>query len=89
MKLESALPFCYTCHDFPCKRLKKLDARYRAKYGMSQIDNLENIRDNGLDEFLRREAGRWTCAQCGSVVCVHDATCASCGTPVQTPEPIV
>lgn len=81
MKLESALPFCYACHDFPCRRLKKLDARYRAKYRMSQIENLENIRDNGLDEFLRGEADRWKCAECGSVLCVHNAACPSCGTP--------
>jgi hypothetical protein len=81
-KLESALPFCYTCGAFPCGRLKKLDARYRAKYHMSEISNLEYIRDNGLDEFLLCEEERWTCVKCGSTVCVHNPVCAHCGVPV-------
>lgn len=81
-KPERALPFCCNCGEFPCQRLGKLDARYRAKYHMSEIENLEYIRDNGLDAFLQREEERWTCVKCGAVVCVHKTACAHCGTPV-------
>jgi len=28
------------CGSFPCRRLKQLDKRYRAKYRMSMLDNL-------------------------------------------------
>ena len=32
--------FCYECAEYPCRRLKALDKRYRTKYGMSMIENL-------------------------------------------------
>lgn len=44
--------FCYDCEKYPCKRLKQLDKRYRLKYRMSMIDNLESIRRNGLVMFV-------------------------------------
>jgi hypothetical protein len=45
---NSKVKFCFECTDFPCKNLKYLDKRYRTKYGMSEIDNLESIRNNGI-----------------------------------------
>ncbi|WP_406655930.1 DUF3795 domain-containing protein [Methanolobus sp. ZRKC2] len=71
--------FCFECEDFPCKRLKGLDKTYRTKYSMSIIDNLENIREFGIVEFLENEITRWTCAKCGGTVCVHKGYCYSCG----------
>jgi hypothetical protein len=40
--------FCYECPDFPCHRLKDLDKRYRDKYHMSMIENLNFIKASGL-----------------------------------------
>lgn len=71
--------FCYDCDTFPCKRLKALDKRYRTKYRMSMLENLGLIRDRGMDYFLRFESDRWTCKECGGVVCVHSGKCISCG----------
>ena len=39
--------YCFNCPRFPCDRLKSLDKRYRTKYGMSEIENLEFIRCRG------------------------------------------
>lgn len=36
--------FCYDCIEYPCTRLKLLDKRYRTKYRMSMIENLDNIK---------------------------------------------
>ncbi|MFP4467179.1 MAG: DUF3795 domain-containing protein [Candidatus Goldiibacteriota bacterium] len=47
--------FCYTCGKFPCKRLKSLDYRYRKKYGMSMIENLSAIKENGVRAFVKAE----------------------------------
>ena len=47
--------FCFLCADFPCKRLKNLDKRYRTKYHMSMIDNLIYIKENGMDRFIENE----------------------------------
>lgn len=62
--------FCYACTGFPCARLTHLDTRYRARYGMSEIENLEYIRDQGMERFLERERERWVSGGC--VLCVHD-----------------
>ena len=29
--------------------------------------------------FLERERKQWTCAACGSVICVHTGVCSGCG----------
>lgn len=62
--------FCHDCAEFPCDRLRHLDRRYRTRYGMSEIENLEYIRDHGLGRFLERERGRWVSGL--GVLCVHD-----------------
>ncbi|MBN1359819.1 MAG: DUF3795 domain-containing protein [Sedimentisphaerales bacterium] len=71
--------YCFACKDFPCARLKQLDKRYRTKYVMSMLDNLEHIRQFGVREFVRREKTRWACPECGRTLCVHKVECVSCG----------
>ena len=71
--------FCYECLKYPCRRLRELDKRYRTKYGMSMIDNLEFIREHGLTAFVEKENERWRCRKCGGVVCVHRGFCSTCG----------
>jgi len=46
---------CYECRDYPCNRLKALDKRHRTKYHMSMIENLEVIKEHGIEDFMRRE----------------------------------
>jgi len=67
------------CQKFPCARLKQLDKRYRAKYGMSMIDNLNIIHDLGIRHFIRSEKEKWTCPGCGELLCVHRLQCLNCG----------
>ena len=71
--------FCYECQKYPCRRLKQLDKRYRTRYAMSMLENLENIKETGLDAFLEREQERWRCRNCGGVICVHRGYCWECG----------
>jgi hypothetical protein len=71
--------FCFECPEYPCKRLIRLDKRYRTKYGMSMIDNLEFIKGKGLAAFIEKEKERWKCSKCGGIVCVHRGYCLECG----------
>jgi len=71
--------FCFACEKYPCTRLKQLDKRYRTKYGMSMIENLENIKQNGIRKFVKNENTRWRCSQCGKILCVHRDYCLFCG----------
>ena len=74
---ESGL--CFECKEYPCRRLKQLDKRYRTKYAMSMIENLENIKEIGLVAFVEEEKERWRCSKCGGVICVHRGYCYDCG----------
>lgn len=70
--------FCYEYDDFPCRRLKTLDKRYRTKYHMSQIENLDFIKAHGMASFLEKEAAKWRCPKCGGVICCHNGLCCKC-----------
>jgi hypothetical protein len=76
---RSKSKFCFECEEYPCNRLKHLDKRYRTKYNMSMIENLENIKKLGLREFIKNEKIRWTCLYCGGTICVHRGYCYTCG----------
>jgi hypothetical protein len=62
--------FCYECTEFPCDLLRRLDLRYRTRYGMSEIENLMFIRDHAMRAFLQRERKRWICEE--GTLCIHD-----------------
>lgn len=75
---DASISFCYECESFPCKRLKHLDKRYRTKYNMSMIENLESIKKNGIEKFASSENKRWACNNCGESICVHKGGCLNC-----------
>ena len=75
---EGKVRFCYECEDYPCKRLKSLDKRYRTKYNMSMIENLDVIKDKGMKAFLEKEEKKWTCPTCGGIKCCHAGFCLDC-----------
>ena len=71
--------FCFSCTQFPCKRMRDLDKRYTSKYGMSMIHNLQSIQSVGVAEFVDGERVKWACPGCGARLCVHRETCQPCG----------
>jgi len=71
--------FCYDCEKYPCKRLKQLDKRYRTKYRMSMIENLNKIKTSGMKKFLREENKKWKCTGCGARLSAHRVNCINCG----------
>ena len=70
--------FCVGCDTLPCADLRRLDERYRRKYGMSMVDNLAVIGTIGIRRFIRRERKKWSCPECLSLICVHEPRCLSC-----------
>jgi len=75
-KTESG--FCFDCPKYPCRRLKDLDKRYSAKYGMSMYENLLFIKEKGLEKFLESEQEKWKCENCGAGLSVHRVNCLNC-----------
>ena len=76
---KDKIEYCSSCDHFPCANLNHLDKRYRTKYGMSMIDNLENIKQFGIRNFIKQEKEKWACSKCGETICVHKESCISCG----------
>src|SRR5512142_1294853 len=70
---------CSACGEFPCGVLLHLDKRYRLKYATSPVENLRIIKMIGAAKFVKDEALKWTCPQCGAVLCMHQPQCGSCG----------
>jgi hypothetical protein len=75
---QKEVEFCYECDDFPCENLKKLDRRYRTRFSMSMIENLEFIKTQGMDEFLEHQEKQYECPECGGVINVHTSKCYGC-----------
>ncbi|MBU0498343.1 MAG: DUF3795 domain-containing protein [Candidatus Thermoplasmatota archaeon] len=71
--------YCFECENIPCQRLKNLDKRYRTKYHMSMLENLDFIKKHGIKAFLEKEEKKWTCPQCGGIVTCHGGMCLNCG----------
>ena len=70
---------CDTCsRNTFCVRLKRMDKRYREKYRLSLIANLERLREEGETTFMEAEYRKWTCPFCGGYLCVHQAECLHC-----------
>jgi hypothetical protein len=84
-KVGKQLRSCYECADMPCAHLAKLDAHYSARYDMSMVENLKDIKAKGMDEFLKTQTEKYRCPSCGDVVSVHDGKCYKCG--YQGPKP--
>jgi hypothetical protein len=76
---DTDIKFCFECTYYPCEKLEHLDNRYKTKYYMSMIENLEYIKNSGINNFLDNEKIRWTCNECGGTICVHKGRCYSCG----------
>jgi hypothetical protein len=77
--INGKIEYCFKCDEFPCARLTHLDKRYRIKYGTNLIDNLESIKKSGITHFVKNENKKWTCPECGSMICMHKPQCLSCG----------
>ena len=78
-KKDNPLTYCDECSKFPCRRMKNLEKRYVKKYGESPINNLQSLRKLGFETFNKQEIEKWTCSQCGKLVCVHRSHCLNCG----------
>jgi hypothetical protein len=76
---KNVFRFCFECEAMPCKNLGRVDRRYRKRYDMSMVENLRELKERGIEEFLRIQREKYKCPECGDVVSVHDGKCYACG----------
>ena len=75
---KKEVKYCYECKAFPCSRLSAIDKRYKAQFRMSEIENLQHIRDEGIESFLKTEEKKWKCSKCGGTISCHNGLCFDC-----------
>ncbi len=75
---KKPVEFCFECSDFACENLVKMDIVYRKRFNMSLIENLNYIKEKGINAFLEEEKQKHTCPTCGGVICVHTKRCYNC-----------
>jgi hypothetical protein len=76
--LNHTVQFCYECSKYPCEKLKHIDTRYQTFFRMSLLENLADIKANGMEKFLRTQEEKWSCPTCGGVKCCHNGLCFFC-----------
>lgn len=75
---KEKITYCFECKQFPCIQLKKLDDKYKKRYEMSMIENLNEIKEKGIKSFLKKQQEKYNCPECKGTICVHDNKCYSC-----------
>jgi len=78
MLTKTKSEFCYECQLFPCMKMVHINKRYRKRYRANLIQNLNTIKTNGMDIFLKSEEIKWTCPNCGATLSVHRNNCLKC-----------
>jgi hypothetical protein len=76
--LNGEVAYCFDCISFPCSRLKTIDKRYKSRYRMSIIENLNFIKQHGMRNFLAEQEKLWKCPRCGKMICCHNGICFNC-----------
>ena len=76
--LKGEIKFCFECNYYPCENLTGLDKRYREKYGMSMIDNLNEIKNRGINYFIENQGKKYKCQKCGNLISIHNNKCFIC-----------
>ena len=77
---QNGYRFCDECEDFPCDDVMEKETRYTSKYPLreSVLENLQMIRTEGMEAFLKMQKERFSCPHCGSPVCIHTGICSGC-----------
>ncbi len=69
--------FCIECGEYPCKALSEF--RSQAPHRIEIYENLERIRDAGVDDWMAEVRARYGCPSCGTLNSAYDLACRSCG----------
>ncbi len=79
---DKNLNFCIDCADFPCKKIDKLKNSHTNKskfrYRHEIYDNLKNIKEYGIENWLKEQERKYKCPQCKGNLVWYEYKCESC-----------
>lgn len=76
--ISKTINYCFECDEFPCITIKKLDISYRKRYSVNLLKNVDFIKINGINEYMKNEKSKWLCTNCGGVKTQHGNYCSEC-----------
>lgn len=76
--MNHTVQYCYECPEYPCDKLRDIDTRYKTLFRMSLLENLTDIKENGIEKFIETQKEKWRCPTCGGVICCHNGLCYQC-----------
>lgn len=80
------IEYCTECDQYPCREIKRMDSRYRKNYNMSVMENLEYIKQAGINAFSHAQYKKHSCSKCGGLISVHNRKCFNCDTVTRLVE---
>jgi hypothetical protein len=83
---EHGVTWCFECPDFPCQRLEDFK-HVHIENGISHhehlIEELQYIKDHGLEAGLEKMDREGRCPQCGKRLYWHTRVCPDCHTRIK------
>ena len=73
---------CFACSEFPCVRLEQFGKEHIVNgicHHTHIIDNLQYMKDYGIDAFLDAQVHKTTCPECGEFIIWYETECRKCG----------
>lgn len=78
---EKNVEFCSECPEYPCPQLLSFrDDQY--PHHSIIIKNLDELKKNGPESWLKEQASRWSCPKCGAKYSWYSGKCKQCGSKV-------
>jgi hypothetical protein len=75
------ITWCFQCPEFPCQRLKG-HTQAHIENGISHhehiVDNLRDLKENGTDQWVRKQEKAGICRQCGKRLYWFTRECPNC-----------
>ena len=79
---EHGTESCAFCPEYPCAMIEKFSTE-EWEHHQVVLDNLNRIREIGIDAWLSEQKVRWTCQACGKRTQWYESVCAKCGVKIE------
>jgi hypothetical protein len=78
---ENKVTWCFQCPHFPCQRLSDFKDAHVVE-GISHharvIDDLQSMREHGIEKWVERQSRETRCPECGTVLYWFVRECSNC-----------
>lgn len=75
---EKGYSFCIECEEFPCQEIVDFNDMYIRRFGHEFLPNAFLMKNEGKEALVERLKQRWSCPECGDIICIHDNKCSGC-----------